>query len=328
MLGAAPSEVIRDLLQAVPGIDDAIAFTRLMQRIQALDYDVVVLDTAPTGHTLRLLSFPSLLQRGLDKLEEVRQRFSGPLSMAASLAGNMGMPGAADGARPDQELAERLRTMQQTILQVVKQFQDAERTTFICVCIAEFLSVYETERLVQDLAEYGIDTHNVHGAVARGHAAALPAPDRRVVRARLAPVCAAAGDAGSARRRGVATFRPAHFTLRIRGAAVSSIARHALPSVSSSIGGCSDQRGVRSLRHAGRGALGDGRAIGQTALAAGYGIGAPGVVLHRHTHSASERLEARLDQVVRVDAVQLLDVQRHLALPASAAKNSRTSWVS
>ncbi|KAK4537111.1 hypothetical protein CDCA_CDCA11G3136 [Cyanidium caldarium] len=161
MLGAAPSEVIRDLLQAVPGIDDAIAFTRLMQRIQALDYDVVVLDTAPTGHTLRLLSFPSLLQRGLDKLEEVRQRFSGPLSMAASLAGNMGMPGAADGARPDQELAERLRTMQQTILQVVKQFQDAERTTFICVCIAEFLSVYETERLVQDLAEYGIDTHNV-----------------------------------------------------------------------------------------------------------------------------------------------------------------------
>jgi arsenite-transporting ATPase len=160
MLGASPSDIIRDLLQAVPGLDDAIAFTRLMQRIQELDYDVIVLDTAPTGHTLRLLSFPALLQKGLQKLEEMRQRFAGALSMASTLAESSGL-GAASGRRPDEDLAERLQNMQETILRVVKQFRDPERTTFICVCIAEFLSVYETERLIQDLAEHCIDAHNI-----------------------------------------------------------------------------------------------------------------------------------------------------------------------
>ncbi len=52
-----------------------------------MDYDCIVFDTAPTGHTLRLLQFPSTLEKGLSKIMQLRGSLGGALNQIGSLLG-------------------------------------------------------------------------------------------------------------------------------------------------------------------------------------------------------------------------------------------------
>lgn len=54
-----------------------------------------------------------------------------------------------------------MENMKKRIEEVSKQFKDADKTTFVAVCIPEFLSMYETERLAIELAKQEIDIHNI-----------------------------------------------------------------------------------------------------------------------------------------------------------------------
>jgi len=56
-----------------------LCFLRL---VQTMDYATIVFDTAPTGHTLRLLQFPATLEKGLSKLMSLKSRFGGLMTQA------------------------------------------------------------------------------------------------------------------------------------------------------------------------------------------------------------------------------------------------------
>jgi arsenite-transporting ATPase len=149
------SSLMAELTNSIPGIDEAMSFSELMKQVQSMDYDVVVFDTAPTGHTLRLLSFPTILEKALGKLMELKDRFGGLIGQASAMFGG-GNPGQVQDM-----MLGRLEDTRAIINKVNDAFQNPELTTFVCVCIPEFLSIYETERLVQELSKFGIDTHNI-----------------------------------------------------------------------------------------------------------------------------------------------------------------------
>eukprot|EP00921_Rhytidocystis_pertsovi_P014412 GHVQ01023351.1.p2 GENE.GHVQ01023351.1~~GHVQ01023351.1.p2 ORF type:complete len:327 (-),score=45.64 GHVQ01023351.1:1097-2077(-) len=146
------SKMLPELLQALPGIDEAISFTELMHSVQSMKYSVIVFDTAPTGHTLRLLGFPEVLEQGLKKFIALKSKLSGAIGMLNMVSGQ---------TIDDEDISSKLNHLKAITTSIKETFQDPAKTTFVCVCIAEFLSVYETERLVQELAKQNIDCSNI-----------------------------------------------------------------------------------------------------------------------------------------------------------------------
>ena len=131
---------------SMPGADEAAAMQQLLEYLDDPRFDRVVVDTAPTGHTLRLLELPEVMDSMLGRIAKLRQQFSG---MMEGVKGMFGMGGDGAGGPDLDELRERIERLR-TVL------RDPEKTDFRVVMIPEEMSVVETERLVDRLDGYGI----------------------------------------------------------------------------------------------------------------------------------------------------------------------------
>lgn len=139
---------MQEIMGSIPGIDEATAFGQILNSLDKYKFDLIIFDTAPTGHTLRLLNFPKILEKGIIKLIELKEKFGGMLSSMPMMQGQK-----VDPEVMHKKIFESMDGMKSKIEEINKQFKDPDRTTFVAVCIPEFLSMYETERLSIELAK-------------------------------------------------------------------------------------------------------------------------------------------------------------------------------
>ncbi|MGY2981242.1 ArsA family ATPase [Thermostichus sp. OS-CIW-30] len=127
----------RQLLQMPPpGLDEVMALLSVLRQETSGQFDLVVLDTAPTGHLLRFLQMPQALEGWV------------------SLALKLWLKYRDVVGRP--EWAQRMRELLAQVRQLRQQLQDPQFVTFIPVFNPEQAILAETERLLAELDALGI----------------------------------------------------------------------------------------------------------------------------------------------------------------------------
>ncbi len=136
-------EIDRLLRLALPGVDELIGLIEVMRLAATGGHDEVVVDTAPTGHALRLLAAPALLARLAATLDAMyaKHRF-----LAQHLRGEY-RPDAADALIA--ELDDDARTL-------AAMLRDPAQAELVWVTLPEVLSIRETADAVAQLAGLGI----------------------------------------------------------------------------------------------------------------------------------------------------------------------------
>jgi arsenite/tail-anchored protein-transporting ATPase len=141
-----------DLARVSPGAREAALFDRVARIIdqEAREFDHVVFDTAPTGHTLQLLSLPEMMQTWIGGLIGRRRALNAVGRMRGRVTGEADK---ADGADP---VLRALEARRARFIRTRAVLTDAAATAFHFVLIPERLPIVETERAVATLDRYRI----------------------------------------------------------------------------------------------------------------------------------------------------------------------------
>lgn len=132
---------------AIPGIDEFMSLIKLSSFLEQNIYKTIVVDTAPTGHTLRLLSMPNAVNSWLIFFSGLHKKYKGIMRLLTGINTN--------------DIENFMSAMTEGICKTHMLITDKEKTEFIIVTIPDLMAIEETKRLFISLYSAGIKVNNI-----------------------------------------------------------------------------------------------------------------------------------------------------------------------
>lgn len=154
--------------QALPGIDEMLALITVMELLESGEQDLIVLDTAPTGHLLRFLEMPSAMSDWLAWIFKLWIKYQNVLGRT--------------------DFMGRLRTLRQRVVQAQKKLKEPQHTEFLEVVLAESAVIAEAQRLTKSIAQMGLhERYVIHNRYESGQSIKESFPEQTVVHLPVLP---------------------------------------------------------------------------------------------------------------------------------------------
>jgi len=134
-----------EYIGGAPGIEEEYMLNYILELVEGGQYDLVVWDTAPAGHTLRLLHLPQIF---LKHLEAATKFYMNLYSYLEKLKETVKLK------KGKRSLLEIISGWEDLAEKVVNFIRDPQKSEFIIVTIPEALGVKQTERIIRDFDEY------------------------------------------------------------------------------------------------------------------------------------------------------------------------------
>jgi arsenite-transporting ATPase len=147
-------EMVAEELLAFPGLEELIALRAIRKVEETGDYDVCVVDCAPTGATLRLLRFPDVLRFFMENVFEWKRR---TMRLVRPLAKRV----SAGRFLPSDDVFDAIERLYQDVADVRQILLDGDRTSARLVVNPARVVVDETRRSFAYLSLYGVATDAV-----------------------------------------------------------------------------------------------------------------------------------------------------------------------
>lgn len=145
-----------ELASMMPGVEDVALFDRMSDVIvsRSDEYDLVVFDTAPTGHSLRMLRMPELMTSWIDALSKRRRN----LVDLNHRMDHVRLTPQSGGQAPNQDpILKALERRGEKLEQVRSRLMHHNDTGFVLVLIPEKLPIEETVRAAGLLREANVN---------------------------------------------------------------------------------------------------------------------------------------------------------------------------